>query len=54
MTDELRLEVLFYRTHSGSEPVREWLQELSRTEKKTIGEDIKTVQFAWPFGHATC
>ena len=36
MSNELRLKVLFYRTHSGSEPVREWLQKLSREEKKTI------------------
>lgn len=50
MSNELRLKVLFYRTHSGNEPVREWLQKLSREEKKTIGEDIKTVQFAWPLG----
>ena len=50
MSNELRLKVLFYRTHSGSEPVREWLQKLSREEKKTIGEDIKTVQFSWPLG----
>ena len=43
MTDGLRLKVVFYRTDSGSEPVREWLQKLPRAEKKTIGEDIKTV-----------
>ena len=44
------LSVKFYRTGSGHEPVREWLQSLNRAEKKTIGEDIKTVQYGWPLG----
>lgn len=44
------LEVRFFRTDSGSEPVREWLKELSAIERKTIGEDIKTVQLGWPLG----
>jgi len=30
--------------------VRDWLRELSATDRKTIGEDIKTVQFGWPLG----
>ncbi len=34
----------------GNEPVREWLKNLPREEKKSIGEDIKTVQFGWPLG----
>jgi len=46
----LRLEVVFYRTESGNEPVREWLQGLSKQDKKTIGGDIKTVQYGWPLG----
>ncbi len=37
-------EVRFFKTESGSEPVREWLKELSKEERKIIGEDIKTVQ----------
>jgi phage-related protein len=44
------LEAVFYRTESGNEPVREWLKALDRSEKKLIGEDIKTVQFGWPVG----
>jgi phage-related protein len=30
--------------------VREWLKSLPAAERKTIGEDIKTVQFGWPLG----
>ncbi|MGE4531556.1 MAG: type II toxin-antitoxin system RelE/ParE family toxin [Acidithiobacillus sp.] len=44
------LGVHFFKTDSGNEPVREWLRSLSATEKRTIGEDIKTVQFGWPLG----
>jgi phage-related protein len=50
MGTDKRLEVVFYRTVSGKEPVREWLQGLARQDKKTIGGDIKTVQYGWPLG----
>lgn len=46
----MRLEVVFYREAFGAEPVRDWLRGLDRASKKTIGEDIKTVQFGWPLG----
>jgi phage-related protein len=44
------LSVNFFTTEAGSEPVREWLKDLSAQDRKTIGEDIKTVQFGWPLG----
>lgn len=44
------LTVNFYRTEAGNEPVRDWLKELSRDEKRIIGEDIKTAQLGWPLG----
>jgi len=44
------LRVVFFRTDTGNEPVREWLRALPDEEKKKIGEDILTVQFAWPLG----
>lgn len=44
------LNVVFYRSESGNEPVREWLKELPREVKKLIGEDIKTAQIGWPVG----
>ena len=46
----MRLDAVFFRTSSGTEPVRSWLKSLSVTHKKKIGEDIKTVQFGWPLG----
>ncbi|MDR1826166.1 MAG: type II toxin-antitoxin system RelE/ParE family toxin [Rickettsiales bacterium] len=44
------LQVRFYQTSSGNEPVREFLSQLSKDDKKVIGEDIKTVQFGYPIG----
>lgn len=40
-----RLRVVFFRSANGKEPVREWLLELTREERKVVGEDLKTVQF---------
>lgn len=44
------LDVRFFRTDAGAEPVREWLKDLPAIDRKTIGEDVKTVQFGWPLG----
>ena len=45
-----KLNAVFFRTETSTEPVREWLKNLSKMDKKMIGEDIKTVQFGWPLG----
>lgn len=45
-----KLEVIFYRSDCGHEPVREWLRALSNEDKKILGEAIKIVQFGWPLG----
>ena len=44
------LNASFFRSDSGNEPVREWLKALSATDRRIMGEDIKTVQFGWPIG----
>src|SRR5262249_33823621 len=49
-----KIVVIFYRTEAGGEPVREWLKKLPATEKKLIGDDIKTVEFGWPIGMPVC
>lgn len=46
----IKLEVKFFRTEAGNEPVREWLTELDRASRRLIGVDIKTVQLGWPIG----
>ena len=50
MKAERPLRVVFFKTETGNEPVREWLKELSREDCKVIGTDILTVQYAWPIG----
>jgi Phage derived protein Gp49-like (DUF891) len=50
MEREPPLQVFFYCTASGREPVREWLKSLPLEERKIIGEDIKTIQFGFPLG----
>lgn len=45
-----KLNVAFFRTESGNEPVRDWLRALPTQERKAIGEDIRTLQFGWPLG----
>jgi len=42
------LDVVFYKTDAGNEPVREWLKSLPRDDRRAIGEDIKTAQYGWP------
>lgn len=44
------LDIRFYATELGAEPVREWLKLLPAFDRKVIGEDMKTVQFGWPLG----
>jgi phage-related protein len=41
---------VFFQTETGREPVREWLKDLPKDERRIIGEDIMTVQFCWPLG----
>jgi phage-related protein len=44
----------FYRTASGTEPVREWLKELDAEDRRIIGTDIRTVEFGWPVSIPMC
>jgi hypothetical protein len=50
MKSERPLNVVFFKTDNGNEPVREWLQDLPREDCRIIGTDILTVQYAWPVG----
>ena len=42
--------VTFWRSASGREPVLDWLMSLNKEQRKTIGEDLKTIEFGWPLG----
>ena len=39
------LPCVFFRTAAGNEPVREWLKDLPKDERKQIGSDILAVRF---------
>ncbi len=44
------LRVVFFRSASGREPVREWLLSLSREDRRRLGRRIKAAQYGWPIG----
>jgi len=45
---------VFYRTQAGAEPVRDFIRELPREDRRIVGNDIATVEFGWPTGKPTC
>ena len=49
-----RLPVVFFATSAGAEPVREWLKELDKDDRREIGSDILAVQQGWPLGLPLC
>jgi phage-related protein len=44
----------FWRSATGREPVREWLNGFPRDDQRTIGRDLAKVQFGWPLGLPLC
>ena len=48
------IPVVFYRTTSGVEPVRDWLKSLPDDDRRKIGIDLATVQVGWPVGMPIC
>lgn len=49
-----RIPVVFYRTRSGAEVVRDWLRSLDARDRNAIGLDLMRVQFHWPVGMPLC
>ena len=49
-TGRTRLEVRFYKTDMGNEPVRDWLKALPKAVRIEVGSDIEKVQLRWPVG----
>jgi phage-related protein len=47
---ERKLDAVFFRTANGGEPVRDWLLLLTKSERKSIGDDVLKVQYCWPIG----
>jgi phage-related protein len=49
-----RVPVRFYRTPSGTEPVRAWLKAIDPADRKIIGDDLRTLEYGWPMGMPLC
>jgi phage-related protein len=49
-----KISLVFFRTFTGNEPVREWLKELPEDERHAIGRDLLRTQWRWPVGMPLC
>jgi phage-related protein len=45
-----KIELVFYRSGSGNEPVRDWLIKLPEQNRRAVGLDLQRVQYRWPIG----
>ncbi len=45
-----KIELIFYQTALGNEPVRDWLVGLTLENRREIGMDLQRVQYRWPVG----
>lgn len=49
-----KIELVFFRSEQGDEPVRSWLRELPEAERQEIGRDLLRAQWRWPVGMPLC
>ena len=49
-----KIPLVFFRTPTGNEPVREWLKDLLEEERRAIGIDLLRAQWRWPVGMPLC
>jgi phage-related protein len=54
MVQHKKIQARFYELASGKKPVRDWLLELTRDDRRAVGFDIQTVEFGWPIGMPVC
>ena len=46
--------LVFYRSASGAEPVRDWLKALAAADRLEVGQDLMRAQWRWPVGMPLC
>ncbi|MBK7662186.1 MAG: type II toxin-antitoxin system RelE/ParE family toxin [Sterolibacteriaceae bacterium] len=46
--------LVFFRSSSGREPVREWLKALNAPDRLVVGQDLMRAQWRWPVGMPLC
>jgi len=50
-----KISAAFFRSATGSEPVRDWLKnDLDTADRRIVGGDIATVEYGWPVGMPVC
>jgi phage-related protein len=49
-----KILLIFFRTLTGAEPLREWLKGLPEAERHAIGKDLLRAQWRWPVGMPLC
>ncbi len=49
-----KIPLIFYRSGTGIELVREWLKGLPEAERQAIGKDLLRAQWRWPVGMPLC
>lgn len=49
-----KIELVFFQTPAGNQPVLDWLKELPREDRHAIGQDLMRVQWRWPVGMPLC
>ena len=54
MTRLKKLPASFFESGSGNQPVREWLLAMDEEDRRVVGYDIATAEFAWPVGMPLC
>ena len=54
MEENDKIPLVFYRTSSGGEPVRDWLKGLDPEDRKAVGMDLMRAQWRWPIGMPLC
>jgi phage-related protein len=54
MAEKQKTPLIFYRSASGVEPVREWLKSLPAGDRKAVGLDLMRAQWRWPVGMPLC
>jgi phage-related protein len=49
-----KLQARFFETGTGRKPVKDWLLDLARDDRRVVGKDIQKVEFGWPIGMPYC
>jgi phage-related protein len=49
-----KIPLIFFRSRTGTEAVREWLRELPEDERQAVGKDLLRARWRWHVGMPLC